>query len=321
MRSLWRTIAISFASAGALSAQALEPPVVLTIEIDNAVLYRDNTFDITRIAKSQTPMTSSNITFRPGINIGDIVTLNGRTARGNYSNTFVAMPYRANPTPGQPIADVNGTATFHCTWHVLAPDGTYVGTLHDSGASPSPEHVVVGGTGAFFGITGVHNGGDQIVPWRFASTEEDPALRRIHGGGKSRYMFHLYPRFRPQVRMTPAGPAVYHGADFSPVTAASPARSGEIVIVAVTNLGPTQPELLPPGSRPFKGDPLEVVNSPVEVTVNGKEADVINKVGWPGMYDLYRVDFRLPSGLPPGRATIQLTVAWISGAGVEIPVQ
>ena len=28
--------------------------------------------------------------------------------------------------------------------------------------------------------------------------------------------------------------------------------------------------------------PGEVVNSPVEVTVNGKDAEVINKIGWPG---------------------------------------
>ena len=64
-----------------------------------------------------------------------------------------------------------------------------------------------------------------------------------------------------------------------------------------------------------------MVNSPVEVTVNGKEAEVINRVGWPGTYDLYRVDFRVPSGLPAGTATIQLTAAWIPAPEVKIPVQ
>ena len=102
---------------------------------------------------------------------------------------------------------------------------------------------------------------------------------------------------------------------------ASPARGKEVLIVAARNLGPTRPELLPPGARPFKADPAEMVNSPIEVTVNGKEAEVINKVGWPGTYDLYRVDFRVPAGLAPGMATIQLTAAWISGTPVEIPVQ
>ena len=92
-------------------------------------------------------------------------------------------------------------------------------------------------------------------------------------------------------------------------------------MVRARNLGPTRPELLPPGSRPFKADPVEMVNSPVGVTVNGKEVEVINQVGWPGTYDLYRVDFRVPSGLPPGMATIQLTAAWIPSPEFKIPVQ
>ncbi|MBI3682180.1 MAG: hypothetical protein HY235_17510 [Acidobacteria bacterium] len=162
---------------------------------------------------------------------------------------------------------------------------------------------------------------ETIVPFRGASTEEDPANRRIHGGGKFRVVFRLYPKYRPSVDITADGPAVFRAADFSPVTAARPARAGEVLMVRARNLGPTRPELLPPGSRPFKADPVEEVNSPVEVTVNGKEAELINKVGWPGTYDLYRVDFRIPAGLPPGMATIQLTAAWIPGPEVKIPVQ
>jgi hypothetical protein len=322
MKRIGRNVAMTaFAAAYCLSfGQTGEQPVTLIVEIDNAVLYRDNTTDIARIAKVPTPTTSVNISFRPGINVADIVAVNGKPARGTFSNTFVAMPYRANPAAGQPIADANGTATFYCTWHVMAPDGTYVGTLHDSGGGPSREHAVVGGTGAFLGVAGVHRDGEQISPWRFASTEEDPANRRAHGGGRSRYVFYLYPRLRPTVDLSPAGPSVLHS-DFSPVTGSSPARAGEVLIVAARHLGPTQPDLLPPGTRPFKADPFEVVNSPVEVTVNGQDAEVINKIGWPGTSDLYRVDFRVPSGLAPGMASIQLTAAWIPGPEVKIPVQ
>ena len=156
---------------------------------------------------------------------------------------------------------------------------------------------------------------------RTGSVTEDPANRRIHQpGGKGRTTFHLYPKYRPAVDIPSSGPAVYH-ADFSPVTATSPARAGEVLIVAARNLGPTRPDLLPPGSRPFKADAMEEVNSPIEVTVSGKDAEVINKVGWPGTYDLYRVDFRVPSGIAPGMATIQLTAAWIPGPEVKIPVK
>lgn len=130
---MYRTLtAITLMSAGSLCAQAPEPPVVTTIETENHVLYRDNTTDMSRIANVQTPTSSVNIAFRPGINVADIVALNGKAARGNYSNTFVAMPYRANPSRGQPVADADGTATFHCTWQILAPDGTYLGTILES---------------------------------------------------------------------------------------------------------------------------------------------------------------------------------------------
>jgi len=202
----------------------------------------------------------------------------------------------------------------------MDPDGNWIGSLLDGGGTAG-RHTIVGGNGAFFGITGEHRMLETIRPWRIASVTEDPANRRIHGGARCRFIFRLYPRHRPAVDVSPAGPAVYHAADFSPVTAASPARGGEILIVGARHLGPTRPELLPPGSRPFKVDPVEVVNSPVDVTVNGKEAEVINQVGWPGTYDLYRVDFRVPSGLPPGLATLQLSAAWIPGPEVKIPVR
>ena len=93
------------------------------------------------------------------------------------------------------------------------------------------------------------------------------------------------------------------------------------MIVGAKNLGPTRPDLLPPGSRRFKADVVEVVNSPIEVTVNGMDTEVINKIGWPGTYDLYRVDFRVPAGLPLGKAPVHLTTAWIPGPPVEFAVQ
>jgi uncharacterized protein (TIGR03437 family) len=170
-------------------------------------------------------------------------------------------------------------------------------------------------------VTGEHRFLENIRTQRTASVREGPANRRTNGGGRWRTIFYIWPKYRPSVDVTAAGPAVYHTADFSPVTAASPARAGELLTVAARYLGLTRPDLLPPGTRPFKADPIEAVNSPIEVTVSGKEAEVINKIGWPGTYDLYRVDFRVPSGHPPGQAVLQLTAAWIPGPEVKIPVQ
>ena len=90
------------------------------------------------------------------------------------------------------------------------------------------------------------------------------------------------------------------------------------MIVRAKNLGPTT-RFLPPG-QVFPTDTSYEVNSPVEVTINGRDAEVINKIGWPGAMDHYRVDFRVPDGLT-GIATIRLSAAWIPGPEFRIPVQ
>jgi uncharacterized protein (TIGR03437 family) len=151
---------------------------------------------------------------------------------------------------------------------------------------------------------------------------EDPANRRINGGGKRREILHLIPMTWPEVISTTLGPAVFHGEDFSPVTADKPARAGELLMVSVSGLGPVKPNLDP--GKPFP-PPAEAkvhaVNSPVEVTVNGKAAQVVNALGWPGMNNVYRVDFRVPEGTAAGTATLGLSVAWINGPEVKIPVR
>jgi hypothetical protein len=53
--------------------------------------------------------------------------------------------------------------------------------------------------------------------------------------------------------------------------------------------------------------------------VNGNPAEVLNKIGWPGTTDTYRVDIRVPDGTAPGISTVQLT--FISGREVSLPVQ
>ena len=93
----------------------------------------------------------------------------------------------------------------------------------------------------------------------------------------------------------------------------------EVLVARATGLGPTRPGIDP--GQPFPSDVGQEVNSPVEVSVNGRSAEVINKIGWPGLVDNYRVDFRVPDGTAAGMAGLQLTAAWITGPPVSIPIQ
>jgi uncharacterized protein (TIGR03437 family) len=129
----------------------------------------------------------------------------------------------------------------------------------------------------------------------------------------------LIPLAQPAIAMTPSGPAITHSNDFSPVSVSNPAAAGEILSLLATGLGPTRPGVDP--GQPFPSDPPAVVNSPLQVTVNGKPAEVLGAVGLPGAVDGYQVDFRVPPEAETGFATIQVSAAWIAGAPVSIPVQ
>lgn len=321
MYKLCRTIVVSaFCAFG--FAQTAEQPVTLIIEVDNAVLYRGDVTDSTKLARDPgvtTPLPARAFQYTQAV--GDIIAVNDKPVKGLWVYRTAALSPRVNPQPGQTIADYDGDGGVVCYYQILGPDSVWVGNLLDGGGYPASFHTITGGAGAFLGVTGEHRFLETIRPQRTASVTEDPANRRINGGGRWRTIFYLYPKYRPAVDVTADGPAVYHAADFSLVTSSKPARVGEVLMVAARNLGPTRPDLLPPGIRPFKADPVEMVNSPIEVRVNGKDAEVINKIGWPGTTDLYRVDFRVPASIAPGMATIQLTAAWIPGPEVNISVQ
>jgi len=148
---------------------------------------------------------------------------------------------------------------------------------------------------------------------------EDPSKRRLNGGGKQRWVLHVIPMSRPEIVITPAGPAVTHSSDFSVVTISKPASPGEVLSLFATGLGPVRPGVDP--GTPFPAIPLAAVNSPIAVTVNGKAAEVLGAVGYPGSVDGYQVNFRLPVDTTKGSATIQLSAAWIAAAPATIAVQ
>jgi uncharacterized protein (TIGR03437 family) len=63
------------------------------------------------------------------------------------------------------------------------------------------------------------------------------------------------------------------------------------------------------------------VNSPLGVTVGGQPAELGTAIGWPAQTNIYRVDFVVPDGTAAGTASLGLSVAWIAGPEVKIPVR
>ena len=308
----------------AVAAAAQEVPVVLQVEVENQVRY-GGVVEPSQVATSPVPVTSSirQLNFNRPIVIGDVIAVNGSPARGAWvslENNIRLTPTPTVPLPGGAISDAMQPAVSIHSLEFLKPDGDPIGTILGLGAvgSPTKGWAIVGGTGAFLGAKGaIRATANPGV--RTTSQAEDPSMRRVNGGGRGTYVIHLIPMFRPEVLITPSGPAIAHSNDFSLVTASKPAAAGEILSLFATGLGPTRPGVDP--GQPFPPNPLAAVTSPVEVTVNGRSAEVLAAVGFPGAVDGYQVNFRVPPDTPRGPATVQVSSAWIAGPAVSIAVQ
>jgi hypothetical protein len=313
-----------------LSAQ-VEPPVLLTIDVENVVVYEADTSDVSKLATVPAQVDGAPIlNFFPVIWIADIVAVNGAPAKGTLMKRGTYAALSTNPSPGTGIADSG--ASFHFDWlfDIQQADGTRIGTVMATGwggatkppGSPSAviqaNMTVAGGTGAFLGVRGEAGQAGNFVSPRLASMTEDPSLRRILGGGKRRYLFHLLPMYRPQVLRESNRPQIFHS-DFTLVTAENPAQAGETLIAEASGLGPTRPGVDP--GVPFPLDVTEQVNSPVQVFVDGNAVEVVNSIGWPGKLDVYSVQFRMPSSFAARKSQIQISAAWVTSAAVEIHVR
>ncbi len=309
------------------------PASTLEIDLENFVQYLEDSSDLSRFATNPgvTPAAApKNFNFQ--LQIGDIVAVNGQPAKGTFTRNFRQVSLTASPNPGQAIADTVRNAVVADTFEILKGDGTPIGTIvaYGTGGGAPPlggplsitqgNFAITGGTGAFLGARGQLGQAvtPQTVAARQASVTEDPANRRRNGGGRVRFVLQVIPLSAPQMLMTQTGPLITH-ADSTIVSASRPATAGETLSLFVTGLGPTRVAVDP--GQPFPPSPLAEVNSTVQVTVNGRPADVLSAVGFPGQVDTYQVNVRVPPGIGGGTARLQVTAAWIAGPAVNIPVQ
>ena len=314
-----------------------QEPTILDLDLENETNYLYDSFDYSKLAADPATLNvaAGFKSFALSLAVDDIVAVNGKPAKGVF--LFKGFGARMNPTPGPGIiqADVNRFAAYDLYVEILQPDGTPVGTLMAtgmyggttppgapvSGTGTGANFSIVGGTGAFLGARGQMVSAPQRTPGtarRLASVTEDPSDRRQKiGPSYQRWVVQLLPMTRPEVMIGTAGPAIFH-ADSSAVSPSRPARAGEVLILSAKGLGPTRAGI---AGQPFPSEPLAVVNSPVEVLVNGVPVDAINQIGAPGATDAYRVDFRLPEGVPSGTASVQLRAAWIAGSAVAVSIQ
>ena len=309
---------------------------LLQIEVENHRFYK---FDVdpSQYAKNTANLSKSFVgtasPFQSSIAIGDIVSVNGNQVKGTVFERIMGVATSPTPAAGQAIADVTHGDMIEWNLDILNLDGTPLGRILVQGLNQGPpppgapasiaraSFMVLGGTGVFLGVRGgyLSNAPDPSTPIPGTSVAEDPSLRRVFGGGKTHITLYLIPQSAPQIVTSSSGPAVVHSSDFTAVSSSKPAAPGEVLSLFATGLGPTRPSVDP--GKTFPADGSAKVVAPVAVMVNGTPAEVLGAVGYPGATDGYQVNFRVPSGVGSGVASLQLSAAWINGPELKIPIQ
>jgi len=218
-------------------ASAQEVPSILQVEVENYVSYVGDTTDPSRVARSAGMVTpNAPLNFWTNLIVADVTKINGAPAKGTLVIRSQTIQLSPTASPGGAIADITRPAMAEVSWEFLKADGSSIGNIYAmgfSGGTPPPGSpqgaaggatAIAGGTGSFVGARGTMNNIEILSP-RTTSQAEDPSLRRANGGGSARFVFQVFPMFRPEVVVGPDGPEIFH-IDETRVTADSPCVFG-----------------------------------------------------------------------------------------------
>jgi uncharacterized protein (TIGR03437 family) len=172
--------------------------------------------------------------------------------------------------------------------------------------------VKVNGTAApLFSVVNVQ-GSEQIsfqVPVETAGPGEARIVVSAGGHDSAQADVPVLPAKPGVFTLVGIGPAIMHSSNGTLVTAASPARAGEVVVIYCTGLGAVAP-VVPTGNAASR-TPLSQVVLPITVTVGGKEA-VVDFAGLaPNYVGLYQINVEIPAGV--GGASVPVAVE-VSGS-------
>ncbi len=113
--------------------------------------------------------------------------------------------------------------------------------------------------------------------------------------------------------------AILH-ADYSRVTASSPAKAGETVQVFLTGLGPVSPTVAAGAPAPSSSPLAQVTNQPAAY-IGGQQATITFAGLAPGLGGLYQLNVTIPSGLTSGSNTLEIQSIDSDNLQVLIPIQ
>ncbi|MBI4911015.1 MAG: hypothetical protein HY820_45820 [Acidobacteria bacterium] len=152
-----------------------------------------------------------------------------------------------------------------------------------------------------------------IVPYRLKrDTKQEIRVRR--GDQESVSLNLVVARTQPGILTVDGAPSgqgrIYRvvNGNLELADAASPASAGERVIILVSGLGDVASSTLPAGTLPTIDDDV-TVRSGVQVTIGGRQAQVLRQELSTVAVGQYEVEVEVPEGITPGAAAVRLIAA------------
>lgn len=159
---------------------------------------------------------------------------------------------------------------------------------------------------------------DIMLPAELDPTQQYPVVVSVNNAITLPDTLNIVPA-TPGVAAFADGGIIAQHTDYSLVTAASPAKPGEVIIMYLAGLGATKPSVAsgqPAPSTP----PLAEVVLPVTVTVANQNA-VVDFAGLtPGSAGLYQIDFQVPTNAGSGNLKVVVTQNGLSSNTTTLPV-
>ena len=122
----------------------------------------------------------------------------------------------------------------------------------------------------------------------------------------------------PGIAAYGSGGVIAQHADYSLISAAAPAKPGEVIILYLAGMGAVDAEVATGAASP--ATPLAHPVQPPVLTVNGNPVPTVFAGLVPGAVGLYQVNFKVPEGLASGTAKLVVSQAGTESNSVSLPV-
>jgi len=259
-----------------------------------------------------------------------VVSLNATAGTLAPANLQLVGGVAANQSAA-PVLNSGGTvnAFYPVSGGALSP-GTIVemfgsglaSTTTATGAPPLPmtfsgTTVLVGGLSAPL----YYLSGGQLnvqIPSELPFNQSYPVLVSVNGAVTLPDQLDMV-TLQPGVDASTSGTLVaQHGADFSLVSAGSPAKPGETLVIYLLGMGATSPAVA--SGQPAPSSPLAMVTVQPTITVDGQSSHVDFAGLTPGFAGLYQIDFDVPATARSGNLTVIISQNGVATNTTTLPV-